>query len=551
MLKTAGVEERLPTSGHISSHLDTPECTPNAYKMVWSLRNTDVDNYQALADIADNSIDSTADASNIWLRIHMKNGEPVIAIADDGHGMDAAELDDAMRLGSKAEKDIKSDNGKFGVGLVLSAISIATQFQVITRGDDGYWTSRFDIATIERKDKFVLDFLRRANADEIQAFQEYTTNLETKTAAETGTVIILTDCDRMSDRNPTQFANTLAKRFRRIYRYHINGLGGGRKRDFYVNGKKLEAFDPLRWNDPRTRRLIDDKEYPFSFTNSEGKTITEVVRVRLAQIPNEDTGSTDKEDELQKLQGLYILRNYREIAGETTLGFWTQRREYNHLRGEIFFTGELDEAFGVNFQKQLSRKGLSQQVVDKLKPDITNEVNAIGRRWRKERTSATNEKQKEVAERVIKGLQEKQKFLYNPSVPSAKQSAIEKSEEDIASAPYGVEAPAIPQQNLNLVEDKYGKTKYDIVFKEAGESGTIYECRQEGGRVVIELNVQHVFYQKFVVDYLDEVGHIPMFAEHMVCCMALSELRLDRDAQKMFRPKFISEMSANLSVMLS
>lgn len=549
MSRQAKALERFHPLDAVSAPSQLPSCPPNAAKMIWSLRNTDVDNYQALADITDNSIDANADASSIWVQVCVKNNEPMIFIADNGAGMNKDRLHDAMKLGSLEEKDAKSDNGKFGVGLVLSSISIAKSFQVITRSSEGCWTSRFDIETIQEQKDFVLDFLRPATDEENASLDACITDQATGEVARTGTVVILTKCDRMTDRNASQFANTLAKKFKRIYRYHINGLGG-RKRDFYVNGKKLEAFDPLHLDDPQTESLYEI-EYPFTFTGSDGRTVSEMVKVRLVLVPDEDTGSSDKEDKLQELQGLYFMRNWREIAGGKTMGFWAPRREYNRLRGEIFFTGELDEAFGVNFQKQLAPKGLSQKLFDTLRPDIKNNVNNIARKSRKDRTASTDERQDEVRQLVMKGLQEKDKFLHKPTVMVERRDTKRNQEDNSTDAKAYEGSNLKPRHNFTATQDKYGKINYELNFENLSSSGPIYDAYQEGNKVIITLNVQHGFYQRFVLDYLDESGRIPVLAEHIVCSMALSELRLDEDGQKMFRPKFISEMSANLSVMLS
>src|SRR5437899_1999982 len=96
---------------------------PNAGRLVESLRHLGYGNYEALADIVDNSID--ADAQNLKITIQQKNTQHQISIADNGHGMSRHVLDQAMRLGSMTERDHNSDLGKFGMGLVTASLSIA------------------------------------------------------------------------------------------------------------------------------------------------------------------------------------------------------------------------------------------------------------------------------------------------------------------------------------------------------------------------------------------------------------------------------------------
>lgn len=83
---------------------------PNAAKLISSLRHSGYDNYTAIEDLIDNSID--ADAKMIRVIAENKNGVPRIMIFDNGTGMDAEVLDEALKLGSDTSKNNKH-LGKF------------------------------------------------------------------------------------------------------------------------------------------------------------------------------------------------------------------------------------------------------------------------------------------------------------------------------------------------------------------------------------------------------------------------------------------------------
>ena len=68
---------------------------PNAGRLVESLRHLGYGNYEAVADIVDNSID--ADSDLISIRIQAKNNQIQISVADNGRGMTQAILDQALR----------------------------------------------------------------------------------------------------------------------------------------------------------------------------------------------------------------------------------------------------------------------------------------------------------------------------------------------------------------------------------------------------------------------------------------------------------------------
>src|SRR5690242_19060919 len=95
---------------------EQPNNEPNARRMIESLRYLGYSNYESIADLVDNAID--ADATEIHIRIHQRDKQIHVQIADDGMGMPPGILNEAMRLGSMTDKNINSDLGKFGMGLV-------------------------------------------------------------------------------------------------------------------------------------------------------------------------------------------------------------------------------------------------------------------------------------------------------------------------------------------------------------------------------------------------------------------------------------------------
>jgi hypothetical protein len=126
---------------------------PNAGRLVESLRHLGYGNYEAIADLVDNSID--AEARYISIRVQQRNNQPYISIGDRGSGMARDIVDQAMRLGSMTSRDLNSDLGKFGMGLVTASLSIAKRCHVITRTDEGCWSSAWDVDEVLAKNAFL------------------------------------------------------------------------------------------------------------------------------------------------------------------------------------------------------------------------------------------------------------------------------------------------------------------------------------------------------------------------------------------------------------
>ena len=96
---------------------------PRASAMIEALRGLGYSTGTALADIVDNSI--SARAGSVSIHFAWNGDASHVAILDDGVGMDANELDGAMRLGehSPLESRAADDLGRFGLGLKTASFS--------------------------------------------------------------------------------------------------------------------------------------------------------------------------------------------------------------------------------------------------------------------------------------------------------------------------------------------------------------------------------------------------------------------------------------------
>ena len=312
---------------------------PNAGRLIESLRHLGYGNYEALADIVDNSID--ADAQSIKITIQQKSNQHQIAIADDGRGMSKPILDQALRLGSLTERDHNSDLGKFGMGLVTASLSIARKCHVITRAEDGCLSSAWDVdEEIKAQNAFVKHF------DIATPEEEALLNAEIG-PTNTGTMVILSKCDNLSNRTTTSFATNLRSHLGRVHRYFINA-----GRSISVNGDDTPSLDPLQLNDAGTEIVMDDV-IPVHFAE-DGEKKTENVRVRIALLPEVPATELDVNRSM-KAQGFYVMRNQREVMSAVPLNFFTKHNDFNRMRGELFFPGTLDHFVGIEIHEASSR----------------------------------------------------------------------------------------------------------------------------------------------------------------------------------------------------
>ena len=105
---------------------------PYAPILVESTRSIGYSFEAAVADIIDNSISAAATE----VQIDFSSQDPQwLIIQDNGWGMSAAELENAMRYGSQSSKESrrKDDLGRFGLGLKMASLSQCRKVTVLTK----------------------------------------------------------------------------------------------------------------------------------------------------------------------------------------------------------------------------------------------------------------------------------------------------------------------------------------------------------------------------------------------------------------------------------
>ena len=291
-------------------------------KLIDSLRYSGYNNYSAICDIVDNSVD--AEATKIQINIELKNGAiDEIEIVDNGHGMDEETVLEALRLGSETQKNRQKDLGRFGLGLTTASISIGKRLKLISCRD-GKWS--YGIQDIQaQKEAGVWSYTKGVASDGDRDYAKSKIG-----NSKSGTVVIISEIDRINHKTPKIFIGNLAKEVGQIFRYFI-------KSDvkISINGELVEEVDPLHLSENET-----DIYYEETLKIEE-----QDVKIRLATI-----SSSHKVN--QTTQGFYVVRNNREIVEGEDLNLFIKNNELNRFRGEILFNASLDEIMGVNFTKK-------------------------------------------------------------------------------------------------------------------------------------------------------------------------------------------------------
>jgi Histidine kinase-, DNA gyrase B-, and HSP90-like ATPase len=501
---------------------------PNPSKLIESLRYLGYDNYGAIADLVDNSWDAGAKTVKIWVRI--RGGEPEIIIADDGIGMDEPVLNQAIKLGSMIDKDPASDLGKFGMGLVTASLSIARQTVILTKTQDGQILKAInDVDEIKRANEFI-SFLGQADMSDIASFSEFLGK------SQTGTIVILRKCDNLSNSNPSLFSKTLIKHLSRVFRYFLSA-----DRAIFVNNEQLEKSDPLKWD---VAEHFCDERIEVKFQNGD-KQVKDSIHVKLAILPDISTeGEKAKEGNI-RTQGLYVLRNNREILAAETLGLFNKHNDFNRFRGEILFSGSLDKYMGVNFTK--SGVELDQSAFDQLGNFLSGQIKTIRNRIKKTQRAETPADVAEVHRGAEQEIHKKSKLLLTPKAPKEKREPSDEPKPEPTDKPNEPKTPREPRE-----KQQPGGFAANCKFETAsmGEAGVIYEAEQQGRTIIIRWNSDHPFYKRFVLENQQDKGMLAA-ADYLVYSLACAELLSLNDENVELIQTFKATMSANLRTLLS
>ena len=127
---------------------------PDPSRLIYGLRDTGYDFYTAAADIIDNSIAAGATEINIQVDLE-QDGRKFVYFGDNGCGLDAEGIFEAMRYGAPKRQNLKS-LGKFGLGLKTASSSICLHFAVISRKEPSARLSKlaWDLEHVEAENRW-------------------------------------------------------------------------------------------------------------------------------------------------------------------------------------------------------------------------------------------------------------------------------------------------------------------------------------------------------------------------------------------------------------
>ena len=526
----------------------------------------------SFAEMIDNAFQATADVVSI--RLHFDGSKArklkptMIAVCDNGIGMIPDMISYSVRWGGTDREGDRRGLGRYGYGLPSAAVSLAKRYSVYSKVKGGKWQRvTVDIKALSQaaNDPEKTKALLAAVQDDLPDWLLAVPNGDDKLSladAESGTVVVLEDLDRLGKQSGWIEADTLRTKllqhFGVIYRYWLT------ERHIYVDGVATAVVDPLflmehgRFFDETSVRAerVETRSFTATTTDERGEIRTGTVRLRAAVLPpnfqhvhpeeynpNQPGGVrgsklNNRHPIMRDYNGVLVCRQRRQIDTITPRGMKFQTYDYN-IKIEIDFDPELDDLFGITTSKQqiVFEDALWQQLLHDGENGggLKSLIRTMRQRFKElmaELAAKYEVAPQDGAPRASElAMEETEKFKpATPAMTKVQQEEAERNLEQVATE--RAKAAGLPKERLlPAVREETKKKRWEVEFKPIPE-GPFYRPTRLGEQKRLIINTDHPFYSK-VYNHVDANGKAAL--EVLLFVIAERELESRNEAEQFYK----------------
>lgn len=485
----------------------------------------------AVAELVDNALQ--ASATRVDIRIQDLDGGLVVAIADNGTGMDMDTLRESLRFGGTSRFNDRGGLGRYGMGLPNASVSQARRVRVYS------WQRRKSpMSTYLDVDDIACGELTEIPAPKPAELPAWLPSY----GFASGTVVCWERCDRLDHRRVSTTCRKLQESLGRTFRYFL-----WRGVEMTINDVKVEPIDPLYLNarSDLTGASIFEAETQFEVRckPDDPGAGTGTISVTFSELPVQEWQALSNEDK-RKLgvsngAGVSIVRAEREVDfGWFFMGAKRRENYDDWWRCEIKFDPMLDEAFGITHTKQQIRP--QTYLLDILQPHMETVARALNGRVRSAHTQVKSAKSTSSAEQIAQRQDERLR-------PVPARSALRHETKSLK---------ALRRRNASLrtpASRPDGAVGYRLVEDSVGDP-TFYRPLIGDSEIIAVVNPKHGFHKKLYEPLMTGSAVAGDAAAQSLQLVLLSAARAEasftrQDEQKVIA-RFREEWSEILDVML-
>lgn len=342
---------------------------PKASTLMGSLRSMGYSFESAVADVVDNSISAHAQNVRILFPTNPMD-ELALGILDDGDGMAADVLFEAMRYGCLSAEEERSDEdlGRFGMGMKSASLSQCRCLTVVSFEGKMLNGFTWDYNHILETQDWMIQELDKNEIDKLPYIEKLKEQKK-------GTLVIWQDFDVISKSSGGQvystlveFCSSLENTLALIYHRYLTGIGTQRLHIF-INELDIKPQDPFLEQHPKT---TVKKEIELDIKDSNG--IERMIKIRpfilpfATEIKEKDKQLIGGIENLRAKQGFYIYRNKRLIIWGTWFGMKQRAELTKNARIRVDIPNSLDDIWSIDIKKQ--QASIPKQILHRLKKAV-------------------------------------------------------------------------------------------------------------------------------------------------------------------------------------
>lgn len=528
--------------------------TPDASRVMDGLRDTGYTFYTAVADVLDNSIAANATKVRVELQMDV-NHKLNLYIADNGIGMDAEGLENAMTYGSRVRED-KHSLGKFGLGLKTASTAFCRSLSLLSK------TTTSDYAKVT----WDLDHVAEVNEWELldgELLDEEIDLLEDVTEGGSGTLVIWDKVDRLLKKDYKNYqmafnnlVSNLAFHLSMVFQRFLDpNYTSARNVEIILNGKTLSAWDPFCKSE---MRRLEDGSIDKSGTVLVGKTkydltdelsddVISSCNVEAWVLPRKEFfTSPDAYSEARvknTMEGFYVYRENRLIYHGDWLDIYTPDPHFSLLRVDLSFDSTFDDFFKVDIKK--STVTLNEELSHEFENFLKAPRKLAEDRYRKGQISKSTQTSKETHAPSNGVIDEAA-----PTLPGQTPNVTPIPGTDTVEVTPTDGTPKFVTGTIKIVVSQ-DKSQTRVIPVPSIDGNMLWEPTvNEEGKHAVSINMGHAYYQKIYAQNKENPNLI-IGMDSLLWALAEAEMRICNDETKETFEELRNEVSRCLKKLLS
>ena len=321
------------------------EVLPDPVSLIESMRAIGYTPETALADLIDNSISAGATSVNIE---YEGTDEPFVAVLDDGHGMNAEDITNAMRHGSTNPVEARSaqDLGRFGLGLKTASLSQCRRLTVVTKHEGKVHVRCWDLDIVRSEKRWVVLVPDLRECRKLPLY-------DALRGQESGTLVVWQHLDRLMS-GSLDPATEMTARMTNLHKHLSFVFHRYTRRDassppvaITINGLPLKSIDPFLKSNSFTQPL----EGQSISLDGQSIQVLPYVLPHMSHLTPDEVECAGGYEGLRSSQGFYVYRNRRLVIWGTWFRLVPKEEFFKLTRVQVDIPNTLDHLWSLDIKK--------------------------------------------------------------------------------------------------------------------------------------------------------------------------------------------------------